>query len=223
MVNEALIKDNSAPLPLIVLKRLTDIGDEEAESYLKESLLHLIATGSDSVLKLLNNEGFLNYLEDLDAEIQLYIAFSSDLDYSTILPHLKSTKIGDLVDKSIQEQFNKIINNFQREKHIWIREEGLSVLKNAIQSFGADAFKGLITLYSRQNQNLQILAVESILKLYREHRNIITNDIKEKLGHFFKEEFKPYYKINDEVRAVERYVELFSEYKKEFNELKRLK
>ena len=217
-VIEALKKDNFSPLPLIILKRLTDNGDNDARSYLKEKLIQIISTASDAFMKFLNEDGFLNYLEDLDTEIQLFIAFSPDLDYSVITPNLKSTKIGDLVDESIRKSFNRLIKDIQR--NVWIREEDLDVLKNAIQSFGVDAFKGLIALYSRKSQKLQILAVESILKLYREHKNIISNDLKENFGYFFKEVFKPYYKISDEIYAIDEYEEILSEYKKEYNELK---
>ncbi len=219
-VINALNKDSSAPLPLIILKRLAEIGDEEAESYLKEKLFHLINTASNSVMSFLNKDGFLNFLVDLDTEFQLYIAFSPDLDYSAIVNKLHSTKIGELVDNTIKERFNKIIETLQREKHVWIREEDLGILKDAVETFGVDALKGLMALYSRDNQSLQIFAVKNILKLYRKHKNFLKTVIKRKLGHFFKEEFKPYYKIFDEMRAVDEYGELLSEYKNEFNELK---
>ena len=212
--------DDAAPLPLIILKRLTDMGDEDAGSYLKEKLVHLINNSSDSVMKFLNQDGFLNYLKDLEPETQLYIAFSPDLDYSTLLPNIETSKIGDLVDKSIQEQFNKLIVRFQNDKRVWVREDDLDLLKSAILSFGKESFKGLMALYKRDSQNLQVLALECILKLYRIHKNVITNDLKRKLGYFFKEEFKPYYKFLDEIRSVDEYEVILSEYKKEYNELK---
>ncbi|TKJ18690.1 MAG: hypothetical protein CEE43_17405 [Promethearchaeota archaeon Loki_b32] len=218
---KALKEDISAPLPLIVLKKLVDSGDKDAKSYLKENLVRLISTSSYSVIRFLNDDGFLNYLEDLDTELQLYIAFSPDLDYSKIFPKLKSPALVDLVDKDIQESFMKTVNKLQEKERIWIREDELEPFKDAILSFGIDAFKGLTVLYLRDSRSLQVLAVECILKLYRTHKNIVTHDTKQKLGHFFHESFKPYYKLfKDEIQAVEEYGKLLLEYKKEYNELK---
>lgn len=227
-VLEALNKDSTAPLPLAILKRLTENGDKEAEEYLQEHLLKLLFQWNSSVILFLNNDGFLSCLKSLSTEMQIYLALSPDIDYIhslRVIDRLDSPKIEEMIDADVQEDFKRIINNLQSKEDVYIRDDDIDILRETLLSFGVDAFRGLIALYSRNSLALQLLAVECILKLYRDHKSIVKTDTKRKLSNFFSANFKPYYRYRhlDKVAGEKEYEEILAKYNTEYNEIKNLK
>lgn len=218
---KALEEDSAAPLPLVVLKRLTDNSDKEAEVYLLKQLLQLITTGTPSVVNFLNRDDFISYIKNLNIEMQLYLALSPDLNYSA-LKHLKSPKIEELVDENNRVEFNRIINNLQKKESGYLSNDDVNLLNETLPRFGIEALRGLIAFYSRDSLTIQLVAVGCILEIYQHLKSKVKPDIKRKLNIFFNRNFKPFikYKYSNEKAGVKEYKEILVKFKTEYEELK---
>lgn len=221
---KALEEDSAAPLPLVVLKRLTDNGEKESQEYLQKQLLQLITTGNTSVLRFLNRDGFISYLKDLTIEMQLFLALSPNLNYLA-LKHLESPKIEELIDEDSRVEFNRIIKNIQDKDRGYLRGEDSELLREILTRFGIDALKGLIALYSRHSLAMQLITVECILEIYHHHKSKVKADIKQRLYTFFNREFKPFikYKYTNKKEGVEEFKNILAKFKTEYEELKNIR
>lgn len=221
-VMNALEKDSAAALPLVILKRLTDNGDKDAEEYLQKNLLQLIDTADISIIRFLNKDDIISCLKGLSMEMQLYLVLSPDLNYLKVWKDLKPPKVEELVDENVREDFKRIITNLQKKDKHYLGEEDANILKETLLRFGADCLRGLIALYSRESFRLQFLATECILKIYRNHKSKVRADIKQSLKTFFNSTFKAYYKYEytEKLAGIEEYKELLENFKTEYNEIK---
>ncbi len=219
---EALKKDSAAPLPLVILKRLIDNGDKQAEEYLITQLLQLITIGKTSVIQFLNKDGFIGYIKDLTIEMQLYLALSPNLNYREVWEHLQSPKIEEFVDEDVRKDFKRIINRLQDDESCYLNEVDQDLLKETLPHFGTDAFRALLALYSRNSLTFQLIAVECILTIYKHHKSIIKSDIKRTLTSFFNSKFIPYFKYKhlEEIGGEEEYEEILEKFNLEYHELK---
>ena len=220
-INRALEKDSSAPVPLVVLKRLADKGDKKAEEYLIKQILYLVSTGTAPIKKFLNKDGFISYLKNLNTEMQLQLIFSPDMDYTKVWDYLENTKVENLVKENVRKDFKRIIEDIQDPKRSYIRDDNQVLLKEIILSFGMDALVGLVELYSRDDFTLQFIAVECILTIYKQYKTEINDNLKKKLHLLFKTKFKPYYVYESLGKTVgeEEYKEILTHFKTEYNEL----
>ena len=101
-------------------------------------------------------------------------------------------------------------------------EDDNELLKEILLRFEIDALKGLIELYLCDSFAMQFIAIECILTIYKQYKEIINDDMKKKIKTLFKTKFKPYYTYKSIGLTIgkEEYKELLIKFKKEYSELK---